>query len=506
MKIYSTQQMAAIYRKTIDSGITQIELLSRVADSVACEIIDRWKYVKPLIVFAGPGRKGAEALATALLLLDQGFKPEVYIVNRGGEQLCAEGVALRDELLSHEKEGVKVTEFIKTIVLPAIKKNHLIIDGLFGPELAGGIQGGLKDLVQIINTSGATIVSIENPSGLPGDLSENIVNNNCIKASLTLAIHAGYPTFFLDETNEVTGEVKVLDIGLDGFDDVELGSFCLIEQGDVSSALKKRKANSSKANYGTCAIITGQYGMMGASVLSAKGALRSGVGKATIVTPRCGFNIIQTSVPEALFSSTKDDCVISEMQLHTHYDAIGVGPGIGINDKTVDALEELLNKSHEHMVIDADALNCIAKRPRLINFIPVNSVITPHKAEFDRIFGEHTSDRERLMKAIEVAQAKDIIIVLKGHYTAIVNNDGKVFFNSSGTPALATAGSGDVLTGVITSFIAQGYQPAAASILGVFIHGTAGQLAEEVHGSYGVTASDIADNIGKAIKYCLSSI
>ena len=194
------------------------------------------------------------------------------------------------------------------------------------------------------------------------------------------------------------------------------------------------------------------------------------------------------------------------MHIHAHYDAIGVGPGIGICDKTVDALEELLNKSTEPLVIDADALNCIAKRPRLINFIPESSVITPHKAEFDRIFGEHSSDRERLLKAIEVAQAKQIIIVLKGHYTAIVNSNGKVFFNSSGTPALATAGSGDVLTGVITSLIAQGYDPTLASIIGAFIHGTAGQLAEDTHGSYGVTASDIAENIGKAIKYCFSTI
>ncbi len=493
--------MAEIYRKTIEAGVSHRDLLVRVADNVAFEIIEKWNYQKPLMVFAGPGRKGAESLATALLLYEQGFKPEVYIVNRGGDQLCPEGVAFRDKLLEYENDGVKVTEYIKNIVLPAVKKNHLVIDGLFGPELTGPIQGGLKDLVQIINESGATIVSIENPSGLPGDLDGTIINSSTIKANLTLAVQGAYPTFFLDETFDVVGEVRVLDIGLLPLDyEEEKANFYYVEPEDISSALIPRKVVSSKADYGSGIIATGQYGMMGASVLAAKGALRSGIGKLTVLSPRCGFNIIQISVPEALFLASRDDIVLNDFSLRTEYNAVAIGPGIGTNERTIEALELFLTRYQKPVILDADALNCIAHRPRLLDFIAPYSVITPHKAEFDRLFGEQKSDRDRLFRAIEVATHYRLVVVLKGHQTAVVTPSGKVFFNSSGTPAMATAGAGDVLTGMITSFIAQGYSPVKASIIAVYLHGAAGQAAEEMLGSYSVNASDIADNIGKVIK------
>ncbi len=507
MKIYNTRQMAEIYQKTFDTGVTQEDLLVRVADNVSFEIIDKWKHPKPLIVFAGPGRKGAEALATAIILYDRGFKPEVYIVNRGGDQLCPEGVAFRDELKSHEDDGVKVIEYIKNIILPSIKKNHLIIDGLFGPELNGPIQGGLKDLVHIINNSGATIISIENPSGLPGDIDGTIINSATIKASLTLAVHGAFPTFFLDETAEVVGEVKVMDIGLLELDNEDDNAkFYYVEPEDISKSLIRRKNTASKADFGSGIIVTGQYGMMGASVLAAKGALRSGIGKLTIQSPRCGFNILQISAPEALFAPSRDDIIINDISLRTDYDAVAIGPGIGTNDRTIEALEAFLNKRQAPVILDADALNCIARRPRLLNFIPNHSILTPHKAEFDRLFGEQNSDRNRLLKAIEAAVKTRTIIVLKGHHTAVITYDGKVFFNPTGTPAMATAGSGDVLTGIITSFIAQGYNPIKACILAVFIHGAAGQMAEETYGSYGVNASDIAENTAKVIKNYLRNL
>ena len=247
-------------------------------------------------------------------------------------------------------------------------------------------------------------------------------------------------------------------------------------------------------------LVAGSYGMMGAAVLAARGALRAGAGKVSIHTARCGFNIIQSSVPEALFDADRHDIAITDINLKHEYNAVAVGPGIGTNDVTVNAVEMFLKQAKGPVILDADALNCVAKRPTMLNHIPVLSIITPHAGEFDRIFGAQPSAEARLLKAVEMAHYYNIIIVLKGHYTAMVRPDGKIYFNSSGNPAMATAGSGDVLTGVICALMAQGYKPEISAIIGTYIHGVAGDIAAEEHGQYGVTAGDIADNIGRAIR------
>ena len=212
---------------------------------------------------------------------------------------------------------------------------------------------------------------------------------------------------------------------------------------------------------------------------------------------------MQSAVPSALFESDPHDTVISDFTLHRKYDAVAIGPGIGTARETVDALEQFLkvaNANRRSVVLDADALNCIAQRPSMLNFVPQMSVLTPHAGEFDALFGEHSSEQARLRKALVMADHLQVMIVLKSHYTAIVRPDGKVYINSSGTPALATAGSGDVLTGVITALQAQGYSAEIAALLGCFIHGVAGHLSAERNGVPGTTADDIADNIGRAIK------
>ena len=233
---------------------------------------------------------------------------------------------------------------------------------------------------------------------------------------------------------------------------------------------------------------------------AARGALRSGVGKLTVHSARATFPVLQGQVPEALFSPDRHDFVISDMAVRFSCSAIGVGPGIGTNDATRGALETFIKSYNRPIVIDADALNAIAQNHTLLDHIPPGSILTPHAGEFDRIFGIQTSAEARLLKAMEVAHKYKILIVLKGRYTATVRPDGKVFFNSTGSPAMATAGSGDVLTGIITSLLAQGYKPEAASVAGVYIHGLAGELAAESEGEYGTTALDIAANVGRAIK------
>jgi NAD(P)H-hydrate epimerase len=242
--------------------------------------------------------------------------------------------------------------------------------------------------------------------------------------------------------------------------------------------------------------------MMGAAILAARGALRSGAGKVTIHSAGCGMPIVQIAEPCAMFRSDVNGQYITQIENVESYTSVAIGPGIGTSDKTIAALETFLkirNSKGEPVILDADALNCIAKKPLLLNYVPVLSVITPHAGEFDRIFGEQPSHEARLRKAIEVAKYHEIIIVLKGRFTAIVRPDGKVFFNSSGCPAMATPGSGDVLTGMIAGLMAQGIKPEKATFIACYVHGVAGELAAIEHGDYGVTATDIANNIGRAI-------
>jgi NAD(P)H-hydrate epimerase len=333
------------------------------------------------------------------------------------------------------------------------------------------------------------------------DWNNGVINRNIIHADLTLAIQFPRLAFFISDNADLVGEWKVLDIELSAEEIRNTTTdIYLVEKNDVRRVLKRRKPFSSKADYGSAMIIAGSYGMMGAAVLAAKGALRSGAGKVSVHSARCGYNILQTSVPEALFEPDKNDIAVTNMLLQHQYSSIAIGPGIGTHEITINALEAFLKTAEKPVILDADALNCIALRPTLLNHIPILSIITPHAAEFDRLFGAQINAESRLKKAVEMAKYYNIIIVLKGHYTAVVRPDGKIYFNSSGNPGMATGGSGDILTGVIASLMAQGYKPEVSALIGTYIHGLAGDIAAEEHGQYGVTAGDIAENLGKAIR------
>jgi NAD(P)H-hydrate epimerase len=247
-------------------------------------------------------------------------------------------------------------------------------------------------------------------------------------------------------------------------------------------------------------LFAGSMGMVGASILAAKAAMRCGCGLTTVHGASCGMIPVQTAVPEAMFEPDKNERRVSDMRLHHDHQAVAAGPGLGTHEETVEALEGLLKNIKSPLILDADALNCIVKRPSMLSLLPPKTIITPHVGEFDRLFGEHQLSEQRLKKAIEMAKYYNIIIVLKGHYTAVVRPTGKVFFNSTGNPGMATAGAGDVLTGMIASFAAQGYRPEQAATLAVYLHGMAGDMAAEKLSQWGVTAGDIIQYIGPAIE------
>lgn len=500
MKLFTTEDIRKIDRATIeDDGVPARDLIERVAEGVAAEVMARHRASTPITVFAGPGNNGADALATAILLIEQGFDPEIFLLNIHGNSLSRDCRFFRDKLAA--MPSARFTEIIDSMDHPTLTERHCIIDGLFGSGLRGNLTGGFMVLVRMINESGADVVSIDVPSGLFGDWNPTTITRNVVHATLTVAIQFPRLAFMFADNADLIGQVKVIDIGLSRkAADATPTKFFLVETNDVKPLLPPRKPFTSKADYGHAMIVAGQYGMVGAACMAADGAIRAGVGKLTVHAPRCAFNILQTKVVEALFEPDKHDIVVSEIPVGKPFDAVAIGPGLGTHDMTVTALENFLKKHRVPTVVDADALNAIARRPGLMSHIAPGSVLTPHAAEFDRIFGEQPSHEARLIKAQEMARKYSVVILLKGHRSAVVTPDGQVCFNSTGNPAMATAGSGDVLTGIIVALMAQGLDGHRAAVAGAFLHGLAGDIAAAKIGPIGVTASDIARHIPLAYK------
>lgn len=499
MKIFNSQTIREIDSATCEAQqISSIDLMERAASAVTCEIVSRFLPGQRIVVMAGPGNNGGDALGVARMLMEQGYrKVEVFLFNVTGK-LSHDCEEERKKLIT--VDGIDFTEVSREFTPPYLGKNDVVVDGLFGSGLSQPLMGGFKAIAGYINDSGAYVVSIDLPSGLFGEDNSAVVYRDVVHADLTLAFQLPRLSFFFEENAAVLGEWKLLDIDLDQNKINELKSdYMLMEPRIIKAHLKPRNPFSGKRDYGSAMLFAGSAGMMGAAVMAARATIKSGAGLVTVHSARIGMNIVQTAVPEAMFEPDRNEHAISDMTLHHPHQAIAAGPGIGTRDVTVDALERLLNMGPSPLVLDADALNCISQRPALLSQLPAKTVITPHVGEFDRLFGEHKSSEARLRTAIEMARQYNIIIVLKGHYTMTVSPTGRVYINSTGNAGMATAGAGDVLTGVIAAFLAQGYKPIHAAFIGVYLHGLAGDIAAEKKGEFGMTASDIADYIGRAI-------
>lgn len=500
MKIFASNQIPEIDNATCEAqNIDSIQLMERAAEALSVEIISRFLPSQRIVVIAGPGNNGGDALALARILFEQGYKKvEVFLFNVVGK-LSHDCDEERKKLISID--GIDFTEVKHDFQPPYLGEDDVVIDGLFGSGLRQPLQGGFVMLARLINDSKAYVISIDVPSGLFGEWNDNVHQRDMIHADLTLTFQTPRLSFFFSENADIIGEWQLLDIDLDEQKMKDTPTnFLLVEARSIRPLLKPRKKFTGKRDFGSVLLIAGSTGMMGAAVMAARGCLRSGAGLVTVHSARGGIQIVQTAVPEAMYEPDRQEHYIKDMTIHHTHQAIAVGPGIGTNEGTIDALESLLKNCQSPLLLDADALNCISRRPQLLSMVPPHTIITPHIGEFDRLFGEHTSSEQRLKKAIDMAKYYNIIIVLKGHYTTTIRPNGRVYFNSTGNPGMATAGSGDVLTGVITAFLAQGYSPDHAALIGVFVHGLAGDLAREEKGEYGMMAGDIAENCGKAIR------
>lgn len=501
MKIFTTDEIREIDRYTVEEdGVEALELMERAAAAVAYELQSRFRPSRRIVVFAGSGNNGGDALAVARRLTEAGYKPEVILFNVKSSHLSKSCQAERERLLELG-DSVRYTEVVGTFTPPELDDSVVVVDGLFGTGLRTPINSGFATLIRYINDSGAYIVSIDMPSGLCGEWNSQTPRYNIIKAKLTLTFQFPRLSFFFSENAQYIGEVKVLDIELSqkAIDDTRT-DYYLIEAADIKDVLRGRKPFCNKYDCGTVYIVSGSYGMMGAAVLCSRAAMRAGAGLVTVHAPSCGFTTLQTAVPEALFEVDRNEYFTTRIDLHHDYRAVAIGPGMGTKEETVDALDAFLKKCRKPVVLDADALNCIAQRPILLRNIPLGSILTPHAGEFDRLFGTQPTDEQRLRKAIEMSKLYGVTIVLKGHHTMTVRSDGKVYINSSGNAGMATAGSGDTLTGIIAAFIAQGYALDWAVVMGVYVHGRAGDLAAETHGELGLMAGDIVDSVGRVLK------
>ena len=473
--------------------------MERAAIQLTDSIVAEWDKDMKVVVFAGPGNNGGDALAVARMLAVRGYNVSTWLFNTSG-RLSDDCKKNRDRL----KDVKQVASFVmvtEEFDPPTLDAQTLVVDGLFGSGLNKPLTGGFASLVKYVNTSPAKVVSIDIPSGLMTESNEYNVKSNIMKADVTLTLQQPKLSFLFPENQQFIGHVEVLDIGIsqEGIDKTD-AQFYILEKSDITPCLKRRDLFAHKGSMGHALLVAGSRGMAGAAMLAAKACLRTGVGKVTVHTPACNTLPLQIGVPEVVLDVDSDTNVVSEAVDTDCFKAMGIGPGLGTNENTAIAVIGQMRRAQCPIVVDADALNILAAHKAWLQQIPVGAILTPHIGEFDRLEGVSTDSYERLSKAMLLAERQHAYIVLKGHYTAIITPGGRVLFSPTGNPGMATAGSGDVLTGIITALLARGYTQGEACAIGTYLHGLAGDIAARTLGEESLIASDIINSLPMAFK------
>jgi len=506
MKIFTTAQVSELDRYTIvNEPIASIDLMERASGKLADWILNHFDSSHRMAFFAGPGNNGGDALAVARMLALKNYKVDVFIPD--AESRYSDCFLINLDRLKDHLNVSTINWWNDDDPFPELANYSLLVDGLFGTGLTRPLSGFPAQLVKYLNQSGIPILSIDIPSGLMGEDNSRNDPEAIIRATYTLTFEFPKLSFLFKENEQFTGRWELLPIGLhpDGIQ-MTLSPWYFSDRQTMAGLLKPRWKFSHKGTFGHALLVAGSYGKIGAAILAARGCLRSGVGLLTVHLPQTGNQIIQTSLPEAMVSIDEAENLISEIKLSAAYKAVGIGPGIGKAPETVNAFRMLLTNYHAPIVIDADGLNILSENPELLQLIPTNSILTPHPVEFERLAGRAESDFERISLARGYAQTQNIILILKGAYTAIAFPDGSCWFNSTGNPGMGTAGSGDVLTGILTGLIAQGYPPTEAALLGVYLHGLSGDLALTGSSEEALLAGDIADLLGMAFSILKSDL
>lgn len=499
MKLFTAENIRRIDELTINNEpIASIDLMERAAKCFFNKFCTLYDKSTPICVICGPGNNGGDALAVARMLLQADYTVSVYLFYTNS--LSADCSVNKQKLISDFPE--KLIEQTTEFTAPQIKPNEtVIIDGLFGSGLSRPLSGLFLNVVIWINNSEYKVVSIDIPSGMfcedyPAD------NQIVVQADYTLTFQFPKLSFLLPEAGSRVGEWQVLNIELNT-DAIEgtLSEYFFTDKNFIQNKIKSRARFSHKGTFGHVLLIAGSKGMAGASVLASRAALRSGAGLVTLHGPECNRLICQSSVPELIYSTDKNNDLIIGFPDLKNYKTIGIGCGLGSAPETASMLEKLFTELFSPCVIDADALNIIARNKHFMDLIPEKSILTPHPKEFDRLFGVNNSTWQRIQKAREIAKRFNVIIVLKGAYSVVVNAAGLCYFNSTGNAGLATAGTGDVLTGILSALLTQGYEPLDAAILGAYLHGLAAERALNSQSRESMIAGDVIENIGNAFNF-----
>ncbi|MDL2223231.1 NAD(P)H-hydrate dehydratase [Bacteroidales bacterium OttesenSCG-928-M11] len=486
MKVLSSSEIRLLDQYTIEhEPIASIDLMERASECFVERFVSEVLPDQNIYVLAGPGNNGGDALAITRMLIEKGYTIQCFLLNPN-DKLSP------DCQINKERLAGLISIRADLNLLHLANTNDIIIDGIFGSGLNKPTSGIFAKAINLANQSGAKIYSIDIPSGLFGEDNTQNKDASIIQASKTFTFASPKLAFLFPESGLYAGDWEVLDIGLSKEGMEKIGNtYHYTQEDDISLFVKKRNRFAYKNKFGHVLVIAGSKGKMGAAILCAKACLRSGAGLVTCHIPACGEVIMQSAFPEAMTISDKEEYYISQVEVNSSYNTLAIGPGLGTNEASKKALENILASYRRPIVLDADALNIISYNPELKKQIPPRSVLTPHIGELNRLVGESISSFERLEKSCKLAKELNCIVVLKGTYTAICTPGEQVYFNSSGNPGMATAGSGDVLTGIIAGLVAQGYESFEAALLGVYLHGAAGDKAASIRSEESMIASDI---------------
>lgn len=496
MKIFTAAQIRELDKYTIaHEPVKSIDLMERAAQKITAAITDQWGRDVPVVVFAGPGNNGGDALAVARMLGEQGYQVQTFLFNISGK--LSEDCAFNKQRLVTKKGQPLFTEVTLEFDPPHLDEGMLVVDGLFGSGINKPLSGGFASLVKYINASPATVVSIDTPSGLMTEDNSYNVRANIIRADYTFTLQHKKLSFLFAENQQYIGKLQVLDIGLskEGIAKTE-AHYTMLDPGELK--LLPRDPFAHKGSMGNALLVAGSYGMAGAALLAARACMRSGAGKLTVHTPRRNVSVLQTAVPEAVLHIDREETIFSEAVPTEGYQAVAVGPGIGTSEQTCIAMISQLKRAQCPVVADADALNILASRHAWLQQLPKGIILTPHPKELERMEGQCSDSYECLVKARELAERIQGYVILKGHHTAVCMPDGHIVFNTTGNAGMATAGSGDVLTGILLGLLARGYKQREACLLAVYLHGLAGDLAAQELGEESLMASDIISYLPKA--------
>lgn len=497
MKILNAEQIRQLDAHTIaNEPVASIDLMERAALAFVSWFTGLFTPEDgPVWIACGTGNNGGDGLAIARLLHQRFYSVEaaIFAISPNPTPDFQTNLERLQAIRS-----VPVRQFGMGDPFPPVPGNAILIDGIFGSGLNRPVEGYWAGLIEHLSRHPGIKAAIDIPSGLFADRPGA---GAVFRADHTLSFELPKLAFFIPENHPYVGSWAVRSIGLDkGFIERQETHYQLLTPGLARSLVRERHTFDHKGTFGHALLVMGSYGKAGAAILAARACLRTGCGLVTVHAPKCAYPILQVAFPEAMVSVDQHDFIFTEHgNLHL-FKAIGVGCGIGMNRLTAQGFRELLADAEVPMLIDADGLNILAENPQFWEVVKPGTVLTPHPREFDRLFGEAADGFARLDRLRQKAKEKKVCIVLKGAYSSIAFPDGACYFNPTGNPGMGTGGSGDVLSGMITSLLAQGYAPQDAALLGVYLHGLAGDLAAAEWQQEALLASDIVKFIGKAFK------